>query len=298
MDSRLIRTDIFKSSVMFGLAEKYPTDASRAQRVFLSLILTADDWGNGRYIPQAIILEAFGSAPEDLKVVTACDLEKWIAEIVRQNALELYEVNEQRYYHLTGWDRYQEMRYRKKNTIPTPEGYNPPEKYAETFIDFRNLPKISGNLTPKVKRKEEKKEEERKDLSAKSADGIKTPAAKGNGKPSKPKGNTIPIEDRKATTDNQRLVQQWYRQHLKYEGVRWSGDPARMGGQAKVLLRDHEYADLIAAMNYLFDFKPHEDYRPHTWDFYVRKISTLLVESLQHGYFPDPKLKLERTNHA
>lgn len=132
-------------------------------------------------------------------------------------------------------------------------------------------------------------------MSSLRSDGTSEDASlpKKNGKPSKPKGNTIPIEDRKATTENQRLVQQWYRQHLKYDEVRWSGDPAKMGGQARILLRDHEYPDLIAAMNYLFDLKPHEDYRPHTWDFYVRKISTLLVESQQHGYFPDPKLKLE-----
>lgn len=114
----------------------------------------------------------------------------------------------------------------------------------------------------------------------------------------KKKRKSVPIEDRNMKTDRGRLVQQWYRQYKKYDGTPWSGNEAKMGGQARDLLRDHEYPVLIMAMNFLLEFKPHEQYRQHTWDFYVRKISTLIIEAKQNGYFPDPKLIKERVGHA
>jgi len=139
----------------------------------------------------------------------------------------------------------------------------------------------------------EKKKET--NLASKSDADIKNASLPpGNGKPSKPH---IPIEERKANTPISRLVQQWFRHYLKYEQIRWSGDPAAMSGQAKILLKSHDYPTLIMAMGHLFD-KPHEKYRPHEWNFYVRKISTLILEAQDAGCFPDPQLKLERTNHA
>ena len=133
----------------------------------------------------------------------------------------------------------------------------------------RSKPKPPVN--PESESESDKKKE--KDLASKSDADIKNATLPpGNGKPPKP---YIPIEERKANTPISRLVQQWFRHYLKYEQIRWSGDPAAMSGQAKILLKSHDYPTLIMAMGHLFD-KPHEKYRPHEWNFYVRKISTLI----------------------
>ena len=155
------------------------------------------------------------------------------------------------------------------------------EHYPDVVQDFVTMYGLSTNLVPTKTPKpptsdsdtESEPEKKEQELPAVAAEPIKPPAKK--------KGT--PIEDRVMKNPPGKLVQQWFRRYLKVHDVKWSGDIARMGGQAKTLLRDHSEDDLLIAMAYLFD-KPKGQYNPHTWDFYVRKISDHIVEAREAGY--------------
>ena len=123
-DRRMFSREIFKSSVMINLGRSYPEAALESQRVFETLILTADDYGRGRLIPEVIMVEAFVSAPAVLKIVTPDLIEAWISSIESQGAVITYEVDGDRYYQLTGWDTYQRGGWQKGNSnIPACPGY-------------------------------------------------------------------------------------------------------------------------------------------------------------------------------
>jgi hypothetical protein len=117
--------DIFESSIMHGLADKNPEFELEAQRVFEALILSADDHGRGRLILQNIRIKAFGSAPNSYIKVKPDQIEEWVNQIAEQGAIQIYEANGEKYYYLTGWEKYQSGKWHKRNsTLPEPPGFS------------------------------------------------------------------------------------------------------------------------------------------------------------------------------
>lgn len=119
-------------------------------------------------------------------------------------------------------------------------------------------------------------------LSAKSADGIKKPAVKGNGEP-KP---YIPIEQRKANTPGAKLVKYWHVRYEQIHRVKYSGDIVRMGGQSATLVKRNTAEDLAAGVNFLLSSTEHEQYHPHTWDHFVKNASKYILEAKDANYEP------------
>jgi hypothetical protein len=137
---------IYKSSVICNLATSNPEKELESQRVFQTLILIADDYGRGRLIPQVIRMEAFGTSPNVFSEITNEDILKWVEDIQSDGALEVYEVDGQKYYHLTGWSKYQHGKWRPRDSkIPSP----PSEK--------------KKRKVPKEKKEEKRREEKRRE---------------------------------------------------------------------------------------------------------------------------------------
>lgn len=114
-DRRMFSREILKSSVMVKLGAQ--TDGLEAQRVFETLILTADDHGKGRFIPAIIRGEAFISVPETFSKVTPEMIEIWCRQIEAEGALLIYEVGGQSYYKLTGWEKHQRGGWQPANSL-------------------------------------------------------------------------------------------------------------------------------------------------------------------------------------
>jgi len=122
-ERRMISRDIFDSSVAWTLGTTLKGyDGLKAQRVFETLILLADDYGNGKLIPELIRKKAFGSIPDVEKDVTSDDIIYWIRLIEeKEKAVLIYEVEGQKYYTLTGWQHYQRGNWRPTDSnIPKP----------------------------------------------------------------------------------------------------------------------------------------------------------------------------------
>lgn len=163
-DRRMISTNIFECSIAYRLGSIHPDLMGvAAQRVFMALILLADDYGNGRYIPANIRVRAFAATPQALNEITDENVVTWIEVMVEEGAVSLYEVDGQKYYSLTGWDHYQRGNWRpRKSNIPKPNG-----KVSDTLRN--KSPNKSGHKSEDTWRNEEKgrekkgKEENRKE---------------------------------------------------------------------------------------------------------------------------------------
>ena len=156
------------------------------------------------------------------------------------------------------------------------------EHYPDVVQDFVTMYGLSTNLVPTKTPKPPTSDSDTESEPEKKEQELPPAKAVADKKAPARKGNSVPIEDRNPKTANGRIVQQWFRRYLKVHEVKWSGNIAKMGGQCKSLIRDHSEDDLLIAMAYLFDQK--DWYKPHEWDFYVRKISTLVVEAGEAGY--------------
>lgn len=170
-DRRMVHRNIYESSVCWTLSTKFPKyEGLKAQRVFEALIFLADDYGNGRFIPSMIRNKAFSSLPDVLMDVSDDDIIKWVETIQSvEKAVLIYEVNNQKYFTLTGWQHYQRGNWRPAETnIPFP----PKEvfiKYSLSMPEVFNSKQVKCGLSkPKVagieeKRREEKRKEKKKE---------------------------------------------------------------------------------------------------------------------------------------
>lgn len=154
-EKRMITRDIFESSVMHSLSAGNPDFELEAQRVWEALILIADDWGRGRLIYQNIRIKAFCSAPNRYDKVPLELIEKWVKEIEGQKAIQIYEVDGDKYFYLTGWDKYQSGKWHKRNSmLPPPPGFpsrtskKSPDKAAQVK-GSKGKENIKSNVTPK-----------------------------------------------------------------------------------------------------------------------------------------------------
>ena len=121
-DRRMFSREIFQSSVMVRIGYDNGEFGLEAQRIFETLILKADDYGRGRFIPEILRGEAFLSVPNSFTKVTPEMIIEWVGQIEKQGAIRIYEFNGEKYYELTGWNKYQRGDWQRgESLLPGPE---------------------------------------------------------------------------------------------------------------------------------------------------------------------------------
>ena len=165
--------EIFQSSVMVRLGYDNGDLGLEAQRIFATLILKADDHGRGRLIPEIIRGDAFLSVPDVFAKVTPKMVMGWIEQIEGEGALIVYEADGQRYYVLTGWNKYQRGGWQKATSLlPDPPGFVPDKTLTgggQAADGGRTTDESKVNQGKVKKRKEKKKP-------VKSADDLPEPS--------------------------------------------------------------------------------------------------------------------------
>lgn len=158
-DRRMISTNIFECSIAYRLGSEDPgLMGLAAQRVFMALILLADDFGNGRYIPANIRVRAFAATPEAMGNISEDQIDKWMKVMADEGAVEIYQVKNQRYYSLTGWEHYQRGNWRPRvSNIPKPQSQL---KVSDT-LQGKSEPKSPGTKRSEGKEIEQKGREEK-----------------------------------------------------------------------------------------------------------------------------------------
>lgn len=118
---RMFSKEIFQSSVMVRLGYDNGEFGLEAQRVFETLILMADDYGRGKFIPEKVRGQAFLSVPDVFSKVTPEMIVDWVKQIEGEGAIQLYDSDGEKYYALTGWNRYQRGDWQRGNSeLPDP----------------------------------------------------------------------------------------------------------------------------------------------------------------------------------
>lgn len=168
-DRRMISRSILKSTVFYDLSRLNPGGLQQlaVRDVFEFLIYDADDYGRGRAHPDRIRGEAFASAPDAYANVKPEDIELWLKQIADTGAIRLYTIGVDTYYELTGWSKYQDLRYKCKTTVPPPPDSPAISENAEKSA---GIPANPAELALEEKIREEKrKEEEEPPAAAKKA---------------------------------------------------------------------------------------------------------------------------------
>lgn len=133
--------------------------------LFMGLVSHSDDEGYGRANPK--LLKSLVFPYDDLR---ASDLEKWLSKLGGLNMVVLYTVNEQTYYYLPNFLKYQSINkpkpseYPKPNpdSIPIPDSYGidtgtiPPNRKEENRIEKNILSDFFESIWKLYPRKEGK----------------------------------------------------------------------------------------------------------------------------------------------
>ena len=83
-------------------------------RVFIGMLLLADDHGNLRAAPELLKAQIFWACPPSR------DPRETLARLSRAGLVRLYLVREQEYGHLAGWDKHQRVDHPSKPRMPGP----------------------------------------------------------------------------------------------------------------------------------------------------------------------------------
>lgn len=146
MSDRVIRDEILTS-------ERYWSVSIEAQRLFVHLLLVADNLGrfSGKnYTLRAACFPGQAVAPEKL--------EKMLAELHDADLVRIYEIEKQRYIFIPRFR--QHLRYTKHSLYP-----EPPKEINDIFLDAHGEHRERTGSAPR-KRSEEKRREEKKNISA------------------------------------------------------------------------------------------------------------------------------------
>lgn len=118
-----------------------------AFRLFIGLILVADDYGNFRANPDQLRGAIFwGRAPDDPKANEAGGIDALLAEVSRPEPdgapglVTLYEAKSQRYGHLEGWAKHQRVHHPGLPRVPGPKD----GKIVDVVADSGESPEPSG----------------------------------------------------------------------------------------------------------------------------------------------------------
>ena len=277
-EKRMIRRDIFESSVMVNLAEKNPDLELEAQRIFETLILMADDYGRGRMLPSIIRSKAFVSTANAIGKVSLENVKDWITEIERQGAIEIYEVGDDKYYRMTGWNKYQDGKWYKKDSLlpPSPtESRKSIEKTSEVSLENGVI------LVEQVKLSEVKLKELTNHVETVVSPAVVSdiPEKSAEKEPPKLKKPKVPIEEMEFKGPIGRLAKFWHVEYLRRNGIKYSGDLRRINGQLKVLLsRPYTEEQIQSAMTALLANKKDDQFHPHDFDHFVKKVSGYILK--------------------
>jgi hypothetical protein len=214
VDQRLFNRDMLQSSLFYQIGEAFPGRELHAQRMFEVLILLADDYGRGRFIPADIRTRAFASARTAFAEVSLDDIEKWMEVIEKNGSAYRYIVGEEVYFFMPKWCEYQTLNYRKKSHIP-----EPPKSFldklglflsdsGEIFLDSGENSPTQENLGGESENSEVRKERKRKEKKSKGKE--KTESSTGRVVQKK----SVPIRDRNATTPHTRILKEFDRVHF------------------------------------------------------------------------------------
>ena len=134
-----------------------------ARLIFIGLFSNADDYGRGRAKPVYIRSLVF-PYDDNIKVQ---DVEKALKEIKAIMSIVFYESNENQYYSLVNWDKWQRVDKPQKSKIPPPpDSENDSRLIPESFsTDSRTIPE---QFLPK--RKERKGREYKENIKEKEGE--------------------------------------------------------------------------------------------------------------------------------
>ena len=83
-------------------------------RLFVSLLLLADDYGNLSAHPAQILGAAFWAHDD-------ADVPRMLRELVEADLVQLYTVRRQRFAHIVGWKKHQKVDHPGKPLFPGPD---------------------------------------------------------------------------------------------------------------------------------------------------------------------------------
>ena len=104
---RTIKPEILEDEKTAGLDDA-------AFRLFVALILLADDHGNGRATPKWLDLQIWWARD------ASRDIRESLASLSGCGLIQLYEADGQHYYHLPGWAKNQKVDHPSKGRVPAP----------------------------------------------------------------------------------------------------------------------------------------------------------------------------------
>lgn len=131
-------------------------------RLFIGLILVADDYGNFRANPDQLRGAIFwGAPPDDPRTSEAGGIDALLAELEKPEddgspgLITLYRVKGQRYGHLNGWSKNQKVQHPGSPRVPGPNDSKNTDKGAPSGESREVLMKVSGEppetLTPDLR---------------------------------------------------------------------------------------------------------------------------------------------------
>ncbi len=147
MPNRIIRESICTSESVNNLT-------AEEERFFYRLILQVDD--HGRMDARPVVLRA-RCFPMLLDSISIADICGWLLSLVRENLVELYQVDKQPYLNFVNWATYQRIRAaNSKYPAPTPEsrtsadiGGHSPSNAPVVVIENRES-RIESDIPPMV----------------------------------------------------------------------------------------------------------------------------------------------------
>lgn len=105
--------------------ERIALASSDARVLSISLLLLADDYGNGRAHPSILRSRVFPSGTQE-QIDTA------LAELVAIDFVRLYVVDGQRYFHVRSWSKHQRVDKPSAPRVPPPPGVTSPQIVVNT----------------------------------------------------------------------------------------------------------------------------------------------------------------------
>lgn len=108
---------------------------SDARVLSLSLVLLADDYGNGRCIPAVLAAQVFPFEPEPSR-----SFREALARLSEMGFVHLYEVRGQSYFSIRNWSKHQKVDHPSKPRVPGPNSEEKPvtsENHATSSRDSR-----------------------------------------------------------------------------------------------------------------------------------------------------------------
>lgn len=108
-------------------------------RLFVSMFVLADDYGNLRGHPVQIKGQALWGTKDSTKEVGDA-----VAKLVEVGLLVAYRVSGQSYLHIAGWSKHQLVKHPGKPLMPGPQSADNSDSYATVGDTQESLPQSSG----------------------------------------------------------------------------------------------------------------------------------------------------------